>query len=67
MDEKQKKQFDYQNKYNSEKYDRLSIVIQKGKREAYREYAISRGYKSLTALIVDLIEADMQENTPPGR
>lgn len=45
------------NKYIKEKYDRLSIILPKGKKEEYRAKAEAKGM-SLTAYIINLIEQD---------
>ena len=46
-------------KYNSEKREDLKLNLPKGKKEEYKRYAESKG-KSLTKLITELIEKDMQ-------
>lgn len=46
-------------KYMKEKRDKLTLNLPLGDKERYRNYAKSQG-KSLTALIVDLIEADIE-------
>lgn len=48
-------QFEYQNKYNSEKYDRLNIMVPKGRREILKIRAKSMGM-SLNKYIVSAIE-----------
>ena len=55
-----KKQFEYQNRYIAEKYDRFTMMFPAGKKDIYREYAKSQGM-SLNALINKLIEEDMQK------
>ena len=47
--------------YNKENRDKLTLSFPKGKKEEYREYAKHKGM-SLSALIVSLIETDMQKN-----
>ena len=47
-------------KYISKAYDQVSLRMPKGKREVYKAYAERKG-KSLNALIIELIEKDMQE------
>ena len=42
-----------------ERYDRIQLVTPKGKKEIYRAYAEEQG-KSLNALIIELLEKDMQ-------
>ena len=46
-------------KYMKEKRDKLTLNLPLGDKEKYRAYAESKG-KSLTALIVELIETDME-------
>ena len=48
-------------KYISKTYDQVSLRIPKGTREKYKSHAESKG-KSLNALIVELLEADMNAN-----
>lgn len=48
-------QFEYQNKYNSEKYDRLNIMVPKGRREILKIRAKSMGM-SLNKYVVSAIE-----------
>lgn len=48
-------------KYMHDKRENLNINLPKGDKDRYKTYAESQG-KSLTALIVDLLEKDMQKN-----
>lgn len=48
-------------KYMSEKRDKLTLNLPKGKKEEYKAFAESKG-QSLTALITNLIEKDMGES-----
>ncbi len=45
-------------KYMKEKRDRIVVGVAKGDKEKYKSHAESKG-KSLNALIVELLEADM--------
>lgn len=45
-------------KYIAKAYDQVSLRIPKGTREKYKNHAESKG-KSLNALIIELLEADM--------
>lgn len=47
-------------KYKKEKRDNLNINLPKGKKEEYKAFAESQG-KSLTALIVELLEGEMRK------
>ena len=47
-------------KYMNEKRDKLTLNLPKGDKDRYKRHADSRG-KSLTALIVDLIEDDIKK------
>ena len=48
-------------KYISKAYDQVSLRMPKGKREEYKAHAERQG-KSLNALIIELLEKDMQEH-----
>lgn len=50
------------NKYSKKAYDRLNIIVPKGKREVIKTYAESKGL-SLNAYINSLIDADMQNSS----
>lgn len=47
-------------KYLKEKRDKLTLNLPLGDKDRYKQYAESKG-KSLTALIVELIENDMRK------
>ena len=47
--------------YISKAYDQVSLRMPKGKREEYKAHAERQG-KSLNALIIELLEKDMQEH-----
>lgn len=49
---------DYKNKYNSENYDNLRIVVPKGRRRTIKAYAEERG-KSINGLVNDLLREEM--------
>lgn len=55
------KQTGYKNKYNSKNYDRINLVVAKGKRDVYSAHAKLKD-KSLNRLIVDLLDEDMGKN-----
>lgn len=48
-------------RYMKEKRDKLTLNLPLGDKDRYKAHAEKRG-KSLTALIVDLLERDIQEN-----
>lgn len=54
----QKKQFQYQNQFIEEKYDRFTATFPAGRKAFYREFALSHG-ESLNAYINRLIVEDM--------
>ncbi len=54
----QKKQFQYQNQFIAEKYDRFTATFPAGTKAIYREYAVRHG-ESLNAYINRLIVEDM--------
>lgn len=47
-------------KYMKNKLDDIKVRVPKGKREVYKSHAERKG-KSLNALIIELLEKDMQE------
>lgn len=49
-------------KYIKENYERLNLMLPKGKKEVYQAYAKSKG-KSLTQYWVDCIESDIAKDT----
>lgn len=49
------------NRYNKKTYDRITIMPKKGSKDRYKAYAEQQG-KSLTALIVELLERDIEEH-----
>lgn len=48
-------------KYMKEKRDKLTLNLPLGSKERYKKHAESKG-KSLTSLIVDLVEDDIRES-----
>ena len=54
-----KKDFDHQNEYNKIKYDRVTIMLPKGKKEELMTIAKDRGL-SLNAFINDAIDYYME-------
>ncbi len=48
-------------KYMKNKLDDIKVRVPKGKREVYKAHAERKG-KSLNALIIELLEKDMQEH-----
>lgn len=48
-------------KYMKNKLDDIKVRVPKGKREVYKAHAKRKG-KSLNALIIELLEKDMQEH-----
>lgn len=56
-----KKAKDRTMRYMKEKRDKLTLNLPLGDKARYKAHAEKRG-KSLTALIVDLLERDIQEN-----
>ena len=49
------------NRYRAEKRDKLTLDLPKGAKERYKTHALSRGKRSLTALIVELLENDIEQ------
>lgn len=52
-------QFKYQNDYNKEKYDRLTLVMPKGKKDKVKKRADELN-KSVNGYINDVIDEDME-------
>lgn len=52
-------QFKYQNEYNKEKYDRLTLVMPKGKKDKVKQHADELN-KSMNSYINDVIDKDME-------
>jgi predicted DNA binding CopG/RHH family protein len=52
-------QIEYQNRYMKEKYDRIGLMVPKGRKDEIKEQAASRGM-SVNEYINRLIEADME-------
>lgn len=54
-------------RYMKEKRDKLTLNLPLGDKDRYKTHAATRG-KSLTALIVDLLEQDIDDakQNPPG-
>ena len=49
-------------RYNKKAYDRINIVVPKGKRQTIKDFAAAQG-KSLNRFICDLIDESMTEHT----
>ena len=49
-------------RYNKKTYDRINIIVKKGQRQIIKDYAASQN-KSLNRFILDLIEAEMNQET----
>ena len=52
------------NKYMAEKYDRINLVVPKGRRDELRAQAEAAG-KSLNAYLIGLIEGETQQHITP--
>ena len=55
-----KSQKEATSRYNKKAYDRINVVVPKGKRELIKEFAASQG-KSLNRFICDAINEKMSE------
>ena len=49
-------------RYMQKSRENLMLNLPKGAKERYRQHAADRGYKSLTALIVELLERDIEDH-----
>lgn len=52
-------------KYMKEKRDKLTLNLPLGSKDRYKRHAESQG-KSLTSLIIDLVEDDIHNKTAPS-
>lgn len=50
-------------RYNKKAYDRINVVVPKGKRQIIADFAKSQG-KSLNRFICDAIDYQMQQSKP---
>lgn len=50
-----KAEFDKQNEYNRERYDRVGIMLPKGLKDVWKEKAKARGL-SINALIIEAVK-----------
>ena len=48
-------------RYNKKSYDRINIIVKKGRRQIIKDYAAGQG-KSLNRFICDLIDAEMNKS-----
>ena len=48
-------------RYNKKAYDRIDVIVPKGKRQIIKDFAASQG-KSLNRFICDAIEAEMNKS-----
>lgn len=58
------KKFDkvkYNNQYNENKYDRVSLMLPKGQREVLRDIATQKGFKGINGLINELVKKEIEE------
>ncbi len=47
-------------RYNKKNYDRINVIVPKGKRQVIKDFAASQG-KSLNRFICDAIESQMNK------
>lgn len=52
---------EYKNRYEAEKYDRIILLVKKGKKEELKKMASENGYKSLNSFITDAIEEKVKQ------
>lgn len=53
-------------RYNKKAYDRIDVIVPKGKRQKIKDFAASQG-KSLNRFICDAIDFQMVEDCPDGK
>lgn len=56
------KQLDRQNSYAKDNYDKIGIVVKKGRKPEILEHAKKMGFKNMTQYITHLIDEDMSKN-----
>lgn len=56
---KTKTSAEVKNRYNAKAYDRIPVVVPKGKKSKIEEFAKSKGFKSLNSFINDAIDKQM--------
>ena len=61
---KRKNRTQYINKKIKENYDQLRIVVPKGQKQVYKDYAEKTG-KSLNGLVNELLESEVNKNGNP--
>lgn len=61
MAESKFNQYDYINQYKRENYERLELLVPKGKKAVIKEHAKAKGYKSVNEYINTLVNEDMKE------
>ncbi len=62
MENKKYNKIEYNNAYNKEKYDRITIMMPKGKKERIKSRADELG-KSVSGYINDVLDKDIREKT----
>ncbi len=53
---------EYKNKFNTEKYDRVGLMLPKGKKQDVKEHAKKKG-ESMNGFIIRAIDETMQKDT----
>lgn len=48
-------------RYNKKAYDRIDVIVPKGRRQIIKDFATAQG-KSLNRFICDAIDAEMRKN-----
>jgi hypothetical protein len=59
------KQYDRQNEFVKNAYDRIAFFVPKGMKERIKETAKSKGYTSVNSYVNALIAADMASTAEP--
>lgn len=58
MDKKAFNPTEYKNKFAAAKYDRVALLVKKGKRDELHAIAKAKGFDGLNAYIKDLLQKD---------
>ncbi len=59
MDDKKKAAYDYINKYQKEKYDRITILRKSGEKERLTKIAKDKGFRTVTEFINFCIDENL--------
>jgi hypothetical protein len=61
-----KKSTAYKQKFNEQNYDRIYLMIKKGRKEKIQNRAKQKGFSSINSYIIDLIDVDLNDKREPA-